>query len=270
MHVWEPLVPQLLGGAPQRFELFLRILLFILNIDMESNEYKMNDINEVDETHVNTIAQYTGSRANAVRNFIAANNLDAAKLANDLSNDQKTQRKNFASAIAGRAKSEYLDQLKTKYSLNENKEPLDFWQSKYGQIILDLNKENRFDHNLVRQYFLSLISNGVPEWRHELNRIAMDININHQQFELYTEQIDAMLERLEAEFDIYITTPCLTKGKINEVIDKVLGVHFNQAIQSNDKPKRFRITLAQLETLIPRIMNNKRSKTEIQLTDDNK
>jgi len=234
---------------------------------MDNNEHKSNEINEVEDAYVNTIAQYTGSRANTVKNFIATNNLDPAKLATDLSKDQKAERKNFASAIAGRAKTEYLQNLKSKYSLNENREPLEFWHSKYGQIIIDMNKENRFDRELVRQYFLSLISSGAPEWRHELNRIALDININHQEFELYTEQIDAMVERLESEFDIYITTPCLTKGKINEMIDKVLGMHFDQEIQSNDKPKRFRITLGQLETLIPRIMNNKRSKTEIQNAD---
>jgi hypothetical protein len=202
-----------------------------------------------------------------VRNFIAVNNLDATKLANDLSNDQKTERKNFASAIAGRARMEYLDQLKSKYSLNENREPLDFWESKYGQIILNLNKENHFEKDLVRQYLISLINNGVPEWRHELNRIAMDININPQEFELYTEQIDAMVERLEAEFEIYITTPCLTKGKINEVIDKVLGVHFNQEIQGTGKPKRFKITLAQLQSLIPRIINDKKAKADNQNAD---
>ena len=226
------------------------------NTNIQSNE---NDIS--------TIAQYTGSKANAVRNFIAANHLDAAKLANDLSNDQKTERKNFASAVAGRARIEYLDQLKTKYSINENREPLNFWESKYGKIILDFNKENHFDKDLVRQYFISLISNGAPEWRHELNRIALDLNINPQEFKSFTQQIDAMVERLEAEYEIYITTPCLTKGKLNEVIDKVLGVHFNQEIQSNVKPKRFKITLVQLESLIPKIIINKRAKINIQNAD---
>jgi hypothetical protein len=252
------------GEPPLYFELFLRILLFIYKIEMDNNDDKMNDINEALDVDLNTIAQYTGSRANAVRNFIAANNLDAAKLANDLSNDQKTQRKNFALAIVGKARTEYLEQLKTKYSLNENREPLNFWHSKYGQIILNLNKENRFDHDLIRQYLLSLISNGVPEWRRELNRIAMDININPQEFETFTQQINAMAERLEAEFEIYITTPCLTKGKLNEVIDKVLGVHFDQEIQSDAKPKRFKITLAQLEKLIPVIITNRKAKNDLQ------
>jgi hypothetical protein len=234
---------------------------------MNNNDDKTNDINEVEGDDVNTIAQYTGSRANAVRNFIATNNLDPAKLAIDLSKDQKAERNNFASAVAGRAKSEYLLKIKTKYTLNENREPLEFWHSKYGQIIFDMNKENKFDRDLVRQYFLSLISTNAPKWRHELNRIAMDININPQEFELYTEQIDAMVERLQVEFEIYITTPYLTKGKINEVIDKVLGVHFNQEIQGTAKPKRFKITLAQLELLIPKIIINKKAKTDIQNAD---
>ena len=222
-----------------------------------------NTKNKSNENHINIIAQYTGSRAISVKNFIAANNLDATKLANALSNDQKMERKNFASAIAGRARIEYLDQLITKYSLNENREPLDFWHSKYGQTIFDMNKDNKFDRDLVRQYFLSLISTNAPKWRHELNRIAMAININPQEFELYTEQIDAMVERLEAEFDIYIATPCLTKGKINEVIDKVLGVHFDQEIQNTLNPRRYIITVAQFQTLLPQIIKSRKAKYNI-------
>lgn len=259
------------NGDPRTGMLFgegIPILNFTKDPTIYSKRYNMQNTNiQSNENDIRTIAQYTGSRANAVRNFIAANHLDAAKLANDLSNDQKTERKNFASAVVGRARIEYLDHLKTKYSINENREPLNFWVSKYGQIILDINKENNFDRDLVKQYFISLISNGMPEWKHELNRIAIDININPNDFESFTKQIDAMVERLEAEFEIYATAPCLTKGKLNEVIDKVLGVHFDQEIQSNAKPKRYKITLMQLEKLIPKIITNKRAKTKIQNAD---
>ena len=71
-----------------------------------------NTNNKSNENYINIIAQYTGSRAISVKNFIAANNLDAAKLANDLSQDQKTERKNFASAVAGKSKPDYLNQPK--------------------------------------------------------------------------------------------------------------------------------------------------------------
>ena len=193
------------NGDPRTGMLFgegIPILNFTKDPTIYSKRYNMQNTNiQSNENDIRTIAQYTGSRANAVRNFIAANHLDAAKLANDLSNDQKTERKNFASAVVGRARIEYLDHLKTN------------------------------------------------------------------DFESFTKQIDAMVERLEAEFEIYATAPCLTKGKLNEVIDKVLGVHFDQEIQSNAKPKRYKITLMQLEKLIPKIITNKRAKTKIQNAD---
>jgi hypothetical protein len=219
--------------------------------------------NASNEKYINTIAQYTGIRAIAVKNFIAANNLDPIKLARDLSLDQKTERKNFASAVSGKARAEYLDQLKTKYTLNENREPLTFWQSKYGEIILQMNKGD-FDEGQVKQYFNSLIGNGEREWRHVLNRIALEININPNEFESFSAQIDSMVERLKDEYEIYQENKPLTKGKINEVIDKVLGVHFDQEIQQSTKPKRFKITLDQLQILIPSIIIDRKTKTDTQ------
>jgi hypothetical protein len=223
--------------------------------------------NQSNEKYINTIAQYTGIRAIAVKNFIAANNLDPIKLARDLSLDQKTERKNFASAVSGKARAEYLDQLKTKYTLNENenenREPLTFWQSKYGKIIRQMNKGD-FDEGLVKQYFNSLIGNGEPEWRQVLNRIALEININPNEFESFSAQIDSMVERLKDEYEIYQENKPLTKGKINEVIDKVLGVHFDQGVQQSTKPKRFKITLDQLQTLMPSIIIDRKTKTDTQ------
>jgi hypothetical protein len=226
---------------------------------METNQKTSN------EKYINTIAQYTGSRAIAVRNFINANNLDPIKLAADLSLDQKTERKNFASAVSGKARAEYLEQLKTKYTLNENenREPLTFWQTKYGKIILQMNKYE-FDKLIVKQYLNGLIGNGDPHCKLILNRIALDLNINPNEFESFYHQIEAMVERMNDEYEIYQENMPLTKGKINEVIDKVLGMHFDREIQRTGKPKRFKITLTQLQLLIPRIISNKRAKTEIQ------
>ncbi len=219
--------------------------------------------NQSNEKYINTIAQYTGIRATAVKNFIAANNLDPIKLARDLSMDQKAERKNFASAVSGKARVEYLNQLKTKYTLNENREPLTFWQSMYGKIILQMNKGD-FDEGLVKQYFTSLIGKEDPEWKHVLNRIALEININPNEFESYSTQIESMVDRLKYEYEIFQENKPLTKGKITEVIDKVLGVHFDQEIQQSTKPKRFKITLDQLQTLIPRIIIDRKTKTDIQ------
>lgn len=130
------------------------------------------------ENYISTIAQYTGSRAIAVKNFITANNLDAAKLANDLSQDQKTERKNFASAINGKARLEYLNQLKAKYSINESTEPLSFWQTEHGQKILDMANDDKLDEVLVKCYLTSLIDNGNQENSYVLDQLAFQINVN--------------------------------------------------------------------------------------------
>ena len=222
------------------------------NTNIQSNE---NDIS--------TIAQYTGSRAIAVKNFITANNLDAARLANDLSKDQKTERKNFASAINGKARLEYLNQLKNKYSLNESAESLSFWQSEHGQEILDMVKDDKLDEVLVKRYLTSLIENGDQEKPHVLNQIAYQININPSHFDLFTQQIDAMIKRLKQEYEIYLVAPLITKGKIDEVVDKVLGVHFDQKIQNTSNTRRYIITLAQFQTLLPQIIKSRKAKYNI-------
>lgn len=210
--------------------------------------------NTANKDHINVIAQYTGSRANAVLNFIAANNLDAAKLANDLSNDQKAERKNFASAINGKARLEYLNQLKAKYTINEGIEPLSFWQSYHGKRILEMANDEKLDAVMLKRYLTSLIENGNQEKPHVLNQIAYQININPDQFDLYTQQIDAMIIRLNQEYEIYLVAPLITKGSICEIVDKVLGVHFDQEIQYRSNPRRFIITVAQFQTLLPQII----------------
>lgn len=222
-----------------------------------------NTNNKSNENYINIIAQYTGSRAISVKNFIAANNLDAAKLANDLSQDQKTERKNFASAIAGKSKPDYLNQLKTKYTLNEGYEPVSFWDTKHGEAILGMAEEDKLDEDLFKHYLTCLIENGDPEKQNELNRIAYQINIDPSHFNSYTKQIAAMIEGLKKEYEIYIVAPLITKGTINEVIDKVLGVQFDQKVLVSSNPKRYKITTDQFETLLPQIIKIRKDKNNL-------
>jgi hypothetical protein len=69
------------------------------------------EIIEVADHYINNLAQLTGTRAFSISQFIKANQLDAVKLAADLSRNATEERKDFASAISGYADNEYLINL---------------------------------------------------------------------------------------------------------------------------------------------------------------
>jgi len=91
------------------------------------------EIIEVADQYINTIAMWTGTRAAAINQFIKANQLDAVKLAADLSRNAKEERKNFASAISGNVNNEYLINLRAKYALAEG----------FGELMPNTNKQNK-------------------------------------------------------------------------------------------------------------------------------
>jgi hypothetical protein len=91
------------------------------------------EIIEVADHYINTLAQLTGTRASAINQFIKANQLDAIKLAADLSRNATEERKNFASAISGNVNNEYLINLRKKYKLAEG----------FGEQITNSNKQNK-------------------------------------------------------------------------------------------------------------------------------
>jgi hypothetical protein len=91
------------------------------------------EIIEVADQYINTIAMWTGTRAAAITNFLKANQLDAVKLAADLSRNATEERKDFASAISGYADNEYLINLRKKYKLAEG----------FGEQITNSNKQNK-------------------------------------------------------------------------------------------------------------------------------
>ena len=91
------------------------------------------EIIEVADQYINTIAMWTGTRAAAINQFIKANQLDAVKLAADLSRNATEERKDFASAISGYADNEYLINLRKKYKLAEG----------FGEQITNSNKQNK-------------------------------------------------------------------------------------------------------------------------------
>jgi hypothetical protein len=91
------------------------------------------EIIEVADQYINTIAMWTGTRAAAITNFLKANQLDAVKLAADLSRNATEERKDFASAISGYADNEYLINLRKKYKLAEG----------FGELMPNSNKQNK-------------------------------------------------------------------------------------------------------------------------------
>jgi hypothetical protein len=99
----------------------------------KKDKSKPIDIIEVEDQYINTIAKYTGTRASAISQFIKANQLDAVKLAADLSRDATEERKDFASAISGYADNKFLINLRKKYKLAEG----------FGEQITNSNKQNK-------------------------------------------------------------------------------------------------------------------------------
>lgn len=91
------------------------------------------EIIEVADHYINTLAMWTGTRAAAITSFLKANQLDAVKLAADLSRNATEERKDFASAISGYADNEYLINLRKKYKLAEG----------FGEQITKSNKQNK-------------------------------------------------------------------------------------------------------------------------------
>jgi LytS/YehU family sensor histidine kinase len=91
------------------------------------------EIIEVADHYINTIAMWTGTRAAVITNFLKANQLDAVKLAADLSRNATEERKDFASAISGYADNEYLINLRKKYKLAEG----------FGELMPNTNKQNK-------------------------------------------------------------------------------------------------------------------------------
>ena len=91
------------------------------------------EIIEVADHYINNLAQLTGTRAAVINQFIKANQLDAVKLAADLSRNATEERKDFAPAISGYADNEYLINLRKKYKLAEG----------FGEQITNSNKQNK-------------------------------------------------------------------------------------------------------------------------------
>lgn len=212
------------------------------------------DIIEVADKNVNTIAQFTGTRASAVMNFIKANNLDAIRLAADLSRDAKQERKNFASAISGNAENDYLINLKTKYAISEGIGVIGFWETPYGYTILRLLNSGDFNGELVKDYLISIGGNNHTRWRNTIETIAREIGINPINYDMYKDMLDEMVGRIGSLYQLYIDAQPITKLSINETINGLFGKRMPKPIKKNIPIKRYLITETQLQMLLNRLL----------------
>ncbi len=212
------------------------------------------DIIEVADKNINTIAQFTGTRASAVIKFIKANKLDSIRLAADLSRDAKEERKNFASAISGNADNNYLINLKTKYALSEGIGVIGFWETPYGYTILRLLNNGDFNGELVKDYLISIGGNNHTRWLNTIETIAREIGINPINYDMYKDMLDEMVERLGSLYQLYIDAQPITKLSINETINGLFGESIPKPIKKNNSVKRYLITETQLQMLLNRLL----------------
>ena len=224
---------------------------------MKTNKSDNNqfDIIEVADNNINTIAQFTGTRAAAISKFIKANRLDAVRLAADLSRDAKEERKNFASAISGNANNDYLINLRTKYALlSEGIGVIGFWETPYGYTILRLLNSGDYNGELVKDYLISIGGNNHTRWRNTIETIAREIGINPIDYEMYKEMLEEMVARLGSLYQLYIDAQPITKLNINETIDGLFGVRMPKPNRKKTNIKRYLITETQLQMLLNRLL----------------
>jgi hypothetical protein len=223
---------------------------------MKTNKSENNqlDIIEVADNNINTIAQFTGTRAAAISKFIKANRLDAVRLAADLSRDAKEERKNFASAISGNANNEYITNLRTKYALSEGIGVIGFFETPYGYTILRLLNSGDFNGELVKDYLISIGGNNHIRWRNVIESIAREIGINPIDYDMYKDMLEEMVARLGSLYQLYIDAQPITKLSINETIDGIFGVRMPKPNEKPNSIKRYIITEMQLQMLLNRLL----------------
>jgi hypothetical protein len=223
---------------------------------MKTNKSDNNqfDIIEVADNNINTIAQFTGTRAAAISKFIKANRLDVIRLAADLSRDAKEERKNFASAISGNADNDYLINLRTKYALSEGIGVIGFFETPYGYTILRLLNSGDFNGELVKDYLISIGGNNHIRWRNVIESIAREIGINPIDYDMYKDMLEEMVARLGSLYQLYIDAQPITKLSINETIDGIFGVRMPKPNEKPNSIKRYIITEMQLQMLLNRLL----------------
>lgn len=183
------------------------------------------EIIEVADHNINTIAQFTGTRASAISKFIQANQLDAVKLATDLSRDATEERRDFATAISGNANNEYLINLRAKYALSERID------SQIGERISN-SKNKSIKRYKITEMQLKILLDGLLKNRNDIENEEDDNNeINSLRFRVKGDLLFNFIKFID-------TIPSMTIYNI-EFDDDFVGVIVTNLGQYDDWQQLF-------------------------------
>jgi hypothetical protein len=183
------------------------------------------EIIEVVDHNINTIAQFTGTRASAISKFIQANQLDAVKLATDLSRDATEERRDFATAISGNANNEYLINLRAKYALSERID------SQIGERI-SKSKNKSIKRYKITEMQLKILLDGLLKNRNDIENEEDDNNeINSLRFRVKGDLLFNFIKFID-------TIPSMTIYNI-EFDDDFVGVIVTNLGQYDDWQQLF-------------------------------
>lgn len=211
----------------------------------------------LNKTEINNLAVYTGIKTDALRRFINKYNLDITKLERDVTK-YKRIRLDLAAAVSGYDDNEIAQQIQAKYSLDESRRAIDFFNSTYGKAILNILKQNEkeFNREMVRQYLDKLNTNDL-KWARIMDFIASDLGLNHAEYNTFGEQEVAMLDAIETLFSQYKESNeklVISKQSIDEMVEKAVKPDIDLE-KERTKMKRIVIDVAQFEALLNHLLN---------------
>lgn len=206
---------------------------------------------------INNMAVFTGVRTAALSRFIRKYNLDVEKLSQAVMK-YKNIRKDLSAAVSGYDNNELAQEIKAKYSLDENRRASEFFNSTHGKAILNILKRNgkEFNREMVRQYLDKLNTNDL-KWARMMDFIASDLGLITSTFNTFRDQEEAMLHVIESLYYEYIDSNnnlVVSKQAIDEMVEKAVQPDIDLK-KERTKIKRIVIDLAQFEALLNHVLN---------------
>lgn len=206
---------------------------------------------------LNNMAVFAGVKTAALRKFIKKYNLDITKLERDVMKFRRI-RKDLASAVSGYDNNELAQEIKAKYSLDESRRAIEFFNSTHGKAILNLLKRNgkEFNREMVRQYLDKLNTKDL-KWARIMDFIASDLGLITSVFNTYGDQEEAMLHVIESLYYEYIESNkkvVVSKQSIDEMVEKAVKPDVDLE-KERTKMKRIVIDVVQFEALLNHLLN---------------
>ncbi len=206
---------------------------------------------------LNNMAVFTGIRTAALRKFINKYNLDVVKLEKDVMKFRRI-RKELASAVSGYDDNQLAQEIKAKYSLDESRRAIEFFNSTHGKAIFNLLNRNgkEFNRDLVKTYLDKLNTNDL-KWAKMMDFIASDLGLINSTFNTFRDQEEAMLLVIESLYYEYIESNknvVVSKQSIDEMVEKAVKPDIDLE-RERTKIKRMVIDVAQFEALLNHVLN---------------